>query len=88
MSALRDPGLDMKRYTVKYLFICLFFYVNLCPFFFQSIHIGPILEMAVDQTSTLLATGSSDMTIKLWDIDKKYWTHNLKGHKGIITLVH
>ena len=41
--------------------------------------------MTVDKTSTLLATGSSDMTIKVWDIDRKYYTHNLKGHKGVIT---
>ncbi|XP_067929652.1 transducin beta-like protein 3 [Watersipora subatra] len=53
----------------------------------KSIHTGPILEMAIDPTSTLLATGSSDMTIKLWDVDRKYWTHNLKGHTGIITTV-
>ena len=51
----------------------------------QSIHGGPVLEMAVDSTSTLLATGSSDMSIKVWDVDRKYWTHNLKGHKGVIT---
>ena len=43
--------------------------------------------MAVDKTSTLLATGSSDMTIKVWDVDRKYWTHNLKGHKGVVTYV-
>lgn len=43
--------------------------------------------MTVDKTSTLLATGSSDMTIKVWDVDRKYWTHNLKGHRGVITWV-
>jgi WD40 repeat protein len=40
--------------------------------------------MDFDVSSTLLATGSSDMTIKLWDIDKQYCTHNLKGHTGVI----
>jgi len=51
----------------------------------QSIHDGPILEMTIEQTSTLLASGSSDKSIKIWDIDRKYWTHNLKGHTGVIT---
>ncbi|KAF6039472.1 TBL3 [Bugula neritina] len=53
----------------------------------KSIHDGPILEMTIEQTSTLLASGSSDKSIKIWDIDRKYWTHNLKGHTGVITAV-
>lgn len=40
--------------------------------------------MDFDVSSTLLASGSSDTTIKLWDIDKQYCTHNLKGHTGVI----
>lgn len=40
--------------------------------------------MDFDVSSTLLASGSSDRTIKLWDIDKQYCTHNLKGHTGVI----
>ncbi|XP_062581560.1 transducin beta-like protein 3 [Saccostrea cucullata] len=53
----------------------------------KAIHISPVLAMDFDVSSTLLATGSSDTTIKLWDIDKQYCTHNLKGHTGVISLV-
>jgi U3 small nucleolar RNA-associated protein 13 len=40
--------------------------------------------MNFDMTSTLLATGSADTTVKLWDIERQYCTHNLKGHQGVI----
>ncbi|XP_072168148.1 transducin beta-like protein 3 [Diadema setosum] len=43
--------------------------------------------MAFDPTSTLLATGSSDSTIKLWDVVRQYCTHNLKGSRGVVSLV-
>nr|XP_034311300.1 transducin beta-like protein 3 [Crassostrea gigas] len=53
----------------------------------KAIHISPVLTMDFDVSSTLLASGSSDTTIKLWDIDKQYCTHNLKGHTGVISIV-
>ena len=43
--------------------------------------------MSFDVTSTLLATGSSDTTIKLWDIERQYCTHNLRGHQGVIRYI-
>lgn len=54
---------------------------------FKSIHKTPILHMEFDKTSTLLATGSSDSTVKVYDIEKQYYTHNFKGSEGVITLV-
>ncbi|XP_048761757.2 transducin beta-like protein 3 [Ostrea edulis] len=53
----------------------------------KAIHISPVVAMDFDVSSTLLATGSSDTTVKLWDIDKQYCTHNLKGHTGVISIV-
>ncbi|XP_031561382.1 transducin beta-like protein 3 isoform X2 [Actinia tenebrosa] len=53
----------------------------------KAIHVAPISSMVFDSTSTLLATGSSDSTIKVWDIVKQYYTHNLKGSKGVVSLV-
>ncbi|XP_060581284.1 transducin beta-like protein 3 [Ruditapes philippinarum] len=53
----------------------------------KAIHFAPIVSMAFDCTSTLLATGSADSTIKLWDVEKQYCTHNLRGHQGIISVV-
>jgi WD40 repeat protein len=62
--------------------VALFSYLNLK--YFQAIHISPVSCMSFDGSSTLLATGGCDSTIKVWDIIKKYCTHNLKGHQGVI----
>lgn len=48
-------------------------------------HEAPVLVMDTDPTQTLVATGSADSTVKVWDIRKGYCTHNFKGHAGIIT---
>ena len=48
-------------------------------------HEAPVLAMECDASSTLMATGSADSTIKVWDIEKGFCTHNLKGHSGIIS---
>ncbi|XP_064621103.1 transducin beta-like protein 3 [Lineus longissimus] len=53
----------------------------------KAIHMGPVTSMTFDCTSTLLATGGSDATIKVWDIIKQYVTHNLKGHVGVVRVV-
>ncbi|KAJ2777307.1 U3 small nucleolar RNA-associated protein [Coemansia interrupta] len=50
-------------------------------------HDAPVIAMDIDQTSTLVATGSADSTVKVWDIDRGYCTHNFKGHGGLITSV-
>ncbi|XP_074647649.1 transducin beta-like protein 3 isoform X2 [Tubulanus polymorphus] len=52
----------------------------------KAIHTAPVASMGFDCTSTLLATGGSDSTIKIWDIIQQYCTHNLKGHQGVVTL--
>ncbi|KAJ3041567.1 Transducin (beta)-like 3 [Rhizophlyctis rosea] len=43
--------------------------------------------MDFDPTSTLVATGSADSTVKVWDVERGYCTHNFKGHSGIISVV-
>lgn len=43
--------------------------------------------MAIDPTSTLVATGSADSTVKVWDIAGGFCTHNFKGHGGVISAV-
>lgn len=50
-------------------------------------HLGPVLSMAFDPTSTLLATGSSDSSIKVWDCKKQFCTHNFRGSNGMVTLL-
>lgn len=48
-------------------------------------HSTPVVTLAVDDTGTLVATGSADGVIKIWDILGGFVTHTLKGHEGIIS---
>ncbi|OQS00858.1 U3 small nucleolar RNA-associated protein [Achlya hypogyna] len=48
---------------------------------------SPILCMDFDPSGTLVATGGSDRTVKVFDIEKGFCTHNFKKHSGIVTLV-
>ncbi|KAK2915927.1 hypothetical protein QQF64_024326 [Cirrhinus molitorella] len=58
-----------------------------CTRSWRAIHNVPVACMTFDSTSTLLATGGCDGTIKLWDVLKQYCTHNLKGAPGVVHLV-
>ncbi|XP_061702886.1 transducin beta-like protein 3 [Syngnathoides biaculeatus] len=58
-----------------------------CTRSWKAIHTIPVASMTFDSTSTLLATGGCDGTIKLWDVVKQYCTHNLKGSSGVVHLV-
>ena len=48
-------------------------------------HSSQINLMAIDPTSTLLATASSDGTVRVWDIHGGYCTHSFSGHGGIVS---
>ncbi|KAK3846100.1 MAG: WD40-repeat-containing domain protein [Linnemannia gamsii] len=50
-------------------------------------HDAPIIVMDIDRTSSLVATGSADGTVKVWDIAGGFCTHNFKGHGGVISAV-
>jgi WD40 repeat protein len=43
--------------------------------------------MTFDPNGTLLATGGADFTVKIWDVEHLYYTHNLKGSTSIIRSV-
>jgi U3 small nucleolar RNA-associated protein 13 len=51
-------------------------------------HSMPIIAMAYDTTGTLVATGSADRTVKVWDIVKGFCTHNFKFHTDIVQTVY
>ena len=53
----------------------------------RSTHIGPVRLLRFDSTSTFLASGGSDGTVKVWDIIRKFCTHNLKQHTGLIQAI-
>ncbi|KAH8693624.1 small nucleolar ribonucleoprotein complex subunit [Talaromyces proteolyticus] len=48
-------------------------------------HTSPVVTTAIDATGTLLSTGSSDGSIKIWDIRGGYITHTFHGHGGVIS---
>lgn len=54
---------------------------------FKSIHNAPISYMKINQSNTLLATGSSDGTVKLWNLVNHYCSHNLKGINGVVSCI-
>ena len=47
---------------------------------------SPVLDMCVDDTGTLLCTGSADRSARVWDIERGYCTHAFRGrHGGAVT---
>ncbi|XP_043945053.1 transducin beta-like protein 3 [Protopterus annectens] len=60
---------------------------NKCVRTWKAVHTAPVASMVFDSTSTLLATGGCDSTIKIWDVIKQYCTHNLKGSSGVVHVV-
>jgi WD40 repeat protein len=47
----------------------------------------PILCMALDPSATLIATGSSDRSVKVWDLAGGFCTHSFKEHTDIVRSV-
>ena len=51
-------------------------------------HSTPVVTATIDTSSALLATGSADGVIKIWDIRDGYLTHTFRGHTGLISALH
>ncbi|PNY26914.1 U3 small nucleolar RNA-associated protein 13 [Tolypocladium capitatum] len=51
-------------------------------------HSTPVVVLAVDRTSTLLATGGTDGAIKVWDIVAGYVTHTFRGPSVLVSALH
>lgn len=51
-------------------------------------HATPVLVLAVDRTSTLLATGGTDGVIKVWDITAGYVTHTFRGPSVLVSALY
>ena len=54
---------------------------------FTLIHTNPINSVSFNHDSTKLATGSSDCTTKIWDINNQNPITTLKGHTDSINSV-
>ncbi|PVU86909.1 hypothetical protein BB559_006336 [Furculomyces boomerangus] len=48
-------------------------------------HQAPIISMEFDESSTLFATGAADGSLMVWDAQRGYCTHNLRGNRGVVT---
>ncbi|XP_015784747.1 transducin beta-like protein 3 [Tetranychus urticae] len=55
----------------------------------RGLHTGPMSTLAISDggKGNLLATGSSDTIVKVWDVIKQYCTHHLKGCRGVISCI-
>ncbi|CAF1358144.1 unnamed protein product [Rotaria sordida] len=53
----------------------------------KSVHKNTIICMTFNSNGSLLATGGADFTVKIWDVEHLYYTHNLKGSTSIIRVV-
>ncbi|KZS93303.1 U3 small nucleolar RNA-associated protein [Sistotremastrum niveocremeum HHB9708] len=48
-------------------------------------HDAPVHVLQVDPSSNLLASGSADGLVKVWDLVRGYVTHSFAGHGGILS---
>lgn len=51
-------------------------------------HNTPVVTSAIDGTGSLLATGGSDGTIKVWDLRAGYASHTFHAHGGVVSALH
>ncbi|XP_073975229.1 transducin beta-like protein 3 [Rhodnius prolixus] len=51
----------------------------------KSVHKGPVMKLALSIDSTILATGGSDSSIRLWDLQNNTCLYKLTGIKGVVT---
>jgi U3 small nucleolar RNA-associated protein 13 len=50
-------------------------------------HDAPVYVCKADPTSTYLASGATDGTVKVWDIVRGFPTHVLRGHGGVVSAI-
>lgn len=48
-------------------------------------HTTPVVSSTIDATSSLLATGGADGSVKVWDVRGGYTSHTFHGHGGVIS---
>ncbi|KAK2748293.1 U3 small nucleolar RNA-associated protein 13 [Myotisia sp. PD_48] len=51
-------------------------------------HTSPVVTTTVDTSGSLLATGSADGSIKVWDLKRGYTTHTFHGHGGVVSALY
>jgi len=51
-------------------------------------HTTPVVVLAIDQSSTLLATGAADGVVKVWDVVGGFVTHTFRGPNVLVSALH
>ncbi|KAK0079969.1 hypothetical protein PV325_005331 [Microctonus aethiopoides] len=54
----------------------------------KSIHNGPVPRIALSKNNLIMASGGSDSSVRLWDLEHHSCTHNLKGVQGVVSVLH
>ena len=54
----------------------------------RQAHEGNVVTaMEFDSTGNYLCTGGADGTVRVWDTEGWYCTHQFKGHRAVITRI-
>ena len=51
-------------------------------------HSTPVITTTTDASGTLLAVGSADGAIKIYDIERGFVTHTFRGSSGVVSALH
>ncbi|XP_018044138.1 PREDICTED: transducin beta-like protein 3 [Atta colombica] len=53
----------------------------------KSIHKGPVMQITLSNNSILMASGGSDGSVRLWNLQHHACTHNFKGIQGVVSVL-
>ncbi len=57
------------------------------PLFILRSHTGSVKSVAISNDKTVVATGSADTTIKIWNVATGALKYTLTGHTGLINSI-
>ncbi|KAG8222504.1 hypothetical protein J437_LFUL009607 [Ladona fulva] len=53
----------------------------------KSVHKGPVARLAFAPENSTLASGGTDGSVRIWNLDHQSCTHNLKGLTGVVSVL-
>ncbi|KAJ8680434.1 hypothetical protein QAD02_016221 [Eretmocerus hayati] len=53
----------------------------------KSIHNGPVSAIALTKNASKMGSGGIDGSVRLWDLQHRACTHNLKGAQGVVGII-
>jgi len=66
------------------LFLFMLVIANKLMKLWKSIHKGPVMQITLSNNSILMASGGSDGSVRLWNLQHHACTHNFKGIQGVV----